>query len=708
MDLINNLHAVVASSIRMYNMLQDSRIIIPMAEKYPLLVQVEYYTGSSEADDTAKWLYRKFNDDPAVPGVRIPIYFTPNNGRLIPPVPTISSEADCVVVVLLTDDHLAAHAHDTATNGITWAEYVVQLYQFCMALPESYKFIPIQLTKNAYPIDKRLEGLNFLKAWDSDVDENRKFIARRLMNLLIRILLKNQTGHKGLASNQEFPPLQIFVSHTKLDLENEPRVVRSILEYLNAEHPEKTWFDSGDIDIGSVFKDAIERGLLDTTLLAILTDSYSSRSWCRREVLFAKQNKRPVVVVNAVQKREIRSFPYAGNTPVIRWNGSAQDALDLLLLETLRHIYAEETLNKHIQEGDETLPRSPELVTIVNKKCKTLLYPDPPLGSEELDLLSVTGIEIQTPLQRHALSNNLNERSLTIALSISPSEDLSKFGLCQAHLDRIYLEISRYLLLAGIRLAYGGHLQKDGYTVRLADLLHEPIMELHREKCPKEATPPTELVTYIAWPMLTTDEDVSRLGPLVEIRQCDRPPEINETINPIFIAHPSTDISVDNPLGRFAWARGLSLMRTRQTSETNARIVLGGKLGQKDYPYKGMMPGVLEEALLSIQYKKPLYIIGAFGGCARLIIDAIEGYPREELTWKYQSAIPYSDEVRKLYKEYKLSWKEFEDIASMLQQRGYQCLNNGLSVDANRELASTRSVERIVELIFSGLNRVTK
>ena len=245
------------------------------ATRFPLLVQIEYYTGSKEADDTAKWLYHKFNDDPAVPGIRIPIFFTPNDGRLEPPEPYIATEADRVVVVLLADDHLVANSRNVSKMGTTWADYAVRLRQICEASSETCTFVPVQLTKNAYPIDKRLEGLSFLRAWDLGISESRKFVARRLTNLLIRILLKKQAGHKALIGNQEFPPLKIFISHTKLDVEKEPKVVKALLNYLNAEHPEKIWFDSGDITIGSPFKDAIENGISDTALFAILTDSFS-------------------------------------------------------------------------------------------------------------------------------------------------------------------------------------------------------------------------------------------------------------------------------------------------------------------------------------------------------------------------------------------------------------------------------------------------
>lgn len=678
-----------------------------MTTRFPLSVQLEYYVGSKDAADTAEWLYSKFNDDPAVPGIRIPIYFTPDNGSFEPPEPRIATEAERVMVVLLADDHLAANVRTPTRSGITWADYAVQLHQLCDASPNTCKFVPVQLTKNGWPIDKRLADLNVLRAWDLEIVESRKFIARRLTNLLIRQLRQYRVGKTLPPGNQESPPVTIFLSHTKLDLENEPRVVKKLLEYLNAEQPEKTWFDSGDIVTGSPFEEAIDRGVSDTALLAVLTDSYSSRSWCRREVLLAKHYQRPVVVVDAVQEREVRSFPYAGNTPVIRWNGHPQDVVDLLLLETLRHAYAEESLKKQTRTGDEVLPGSPELVTMINRKCEAVLYPDPPLGPEELALLSLAGIQVQTPLERHALANNLRARSLIVALSVSDSEDLAGFGLRKPHLDGIFLELSRYLLLAGIRLAYGGHLQTDGYTIRLANLLRDPIVEQLRGEPPKETALPAELITFIPWPTPINVQDKAGLGLLVDVRRCDRPADIDEALDPTFVALPSVEIPVDSPLHRFAWSRGLTVMREYQTSEVNARIIVGGHLGSTGGGYKGRMPGVLEEALSSIRAKRPTYIVGAFGGCARLVIDTLEGVPRQELTWKYQSAIAYSAELRKLYQERKLVWDEYEDISAFLRDCGYPGLHNGLSVDENRELATTRSVERIVELVFLGLNRAT-
>jgi len=663
-----------------------------------LLVQFEYHPSSKDAAATAEYLHSVLNADPSVPGLQVPTCFTPEDGSGEPPEPRLASEADRVLIVLLADDQLAANARSATKNGMTWGDYAVRLRELCDA--SGNRFMPVQLTENGWPLDARLGDSNFLRAWAIDnVEQRRKLIARRLVHLLIRRLHPR-------AEDEDAPAVTIFLSHTKMDLETEPRVVKALLAHLTATQPEKTWFDSGDIASGSRFAKAIEAGVSDAALLAVITDSYSSRSWCRREVLLAKHYQRPVVVVDAVQEGEVRRFPYAGNTPVIRWRSQAQDVVDLLLRETLRHAYAEESLKQRRHPDDAVLPAGPELVTIVHrKKEQPVLYPDPPLGPEELAVLSSAGVRVETPLERYAQANNLRARSLTVALSVSSAEDVGRFGLRASHLDGILLELSRYLLVAGVRLAYGGHLKANGYTIRLADLLKDPIVEQLRGEPSRVEAAPAELVTYLAWPMPSSVRDEARLGPLVEVRRCDRPADIDETLDPAFVFIPQVELPLDSPLHRFAWARGLTVMRERQTSDVAARVIVGGRVGPSGDGYRGRMPGVLEEALLSIRSDRPVYLVGAFGGCARLVLDVLEGRSRPELTWDHQRAMPYSEELRRLYHERGQTWDEYDDIAAFLQSRSLAGLKNGLTLEENKELATTRSGERIVELVLRGLQQ---
>jgi len=117
------------------------------------------------------------------------------------------------------------------------------------------------------------------------------------------------------------------------------------------------------------------------------------------------------------------------------------------------------------------------------------------------------------------------------------------------------------------------------------------------------------------------------------------------------------------------------------------------------------MPGVLEETLLAIRAERPIYLIGAFGGCGRLVFDALEGRSRAELQWDHQKAAPFSEELRTLYKKRGETWDEYDAIAGELKERGLAGLKNGLTQDENGELATTRSAERIVELLLHGIQQ---
>ena len=670
--------------------------------KAPLLVQFAYHTSSDEAELLAECLHSALNDDPSVPGLRIPTLFMPETGPNDVPEPELATEADRVLVVALADDHLAAHAHRSTRSGRTWADYIVQMRRLCDQQRAGNRFMPVQLTQHAWPIDPRLADLNFLCAWAiDDKQEQRRTIGARIIHLALRLL-------QPRVSTEDAPPLTIFISHAKLDIDTEPRVVKSLLAHLTASQPQKTWFDSGDIEAGSRFAKEIEEGARDAALLAVLTDSYSSRSWCRREVLLAKHFQRPVVVVDAVQEREIRSFPYVGNVPVVRWKGNVQEVIDALLREALRQAYADENLRRRTRADEVVLPTVPELLTLVHlDRESVVLYPDPPLGPEELAVVEKTGIRVQTPLERHAQERDLTGKSLVVAISASPAEDISRFGLRSVHLEAALLEIARYLLISGIRLAYGGHLGTDGYTVRLANLLEDPVVRhLRGDRIESDVDGAPQIVNYLPWPTFESVHSQARVGALVEVIPCPRPDDVHETLDPLLTDPIRCKVPVDSAIRRFAWARGLTEMRRLQVAGVNARVALGGRIGSASNVYSGRMPGILEEILLSIDANQPVYLIGAYGGCARLVCEALNGRLQPELTWDYHRAIPHSVELCHLYGERGIAWENYDAIFQRLRDGGFGSLRNGLRSDENEELATTRSTERIVELILSGLQNV--
>lgn len=66
-------------------------------------------------------------------------------------------------------------------------------------------------------------------------------------------------------------------------------------------------------------------------------------------------------------------------------------------------------------------------------------------------------------------------------------------------------------------------------------------------------------------------------------------------------------------------AGALSAMRWELVNLCDARVCLGGRLTK----FSGARPGVIEEALYTLELKKPVYAGAIFGGASRLVVEAL-------------------------------------------------------------------------------------
>ena len=151
----------------------------------------------------------------------------------------------------------------------------------------------------------------------------------------------------------------------------------------------------------------------------------------------------------------------------------------------------------------------------------------------------------------------------------------------------------------------------------------------------------------------------------------------------------------------------MTAMRTRITAESFARVSIGGKIEG----YKGRCAGLIEEPLLSLRAAKPLFLVGAFGGCTRLVIDLLEQRDRPEMTTQVaRQEVTYYDDVAALYQEHGQEFKTREELASEIRSFGHPgpaaALKNGLSDEQNRELFYCADARRAAELILTGIRKL--
>src|SRR4029077_18725352 len=244
-------------------------------KKEPLLVHLVFHPESPSARELAQHVHRQLNSDIIVPGLRVPTVFCPACVGCTPPARLRIDFAERNFVVLLADDRLSI---DNA-----WCGFCAEAWASCQ--DNSFaRCVPFQLSENAWPLDARLKEVSFAKAYLQPSAEARSaFVVRRIVVELCRYLANLDKVEESAFQ----APITLFLSHTKADLNKEPRVTQRFIECLREDQPIEAWVDAGDIQLGSKYAEAINRGIERTSLLVVLTDAYATREWCREEVLLA-------------------------------------------------------------------------------------------------------------------------------------------------------------------------------------------------------------------------------------------------------------------------------------------------------------------------------------------------------------------------------------------------------------------------------------
>ncbi|MEA2684806.1 MAG: hypothetical protein QOE93_1, partial [Actinomycetota bacterium] len=202
--------------------------------------------------------------------------------------------------------------------------------------------------------------------------------------------------------------LKIFISHAKSD----GAVLAGELDQRIARAKLGAFLDSHTIVEGLQFDDVINKATGDRegATVAVVTDAYASREWCRIEALQVKRLGLPLVALDAVKSGQERSLPYLGNVPLVRDSDDREAVFDEVLIALLREVVRSRWFPGHVarlggeQNGLLVMSRPPELLTVLhllgeNPGASSIIYPDPPLATNELAVLenAAKGPKFVTP-----------------------------------------------------------------------------------------------------------------------------------------------------------------------------------------------------------------------------------------------------------------------------------------------------------------------
>lgn len=305
--------------------------------------------------------------------------------------------------------------------------------------------------------------------------------------------------------------------------------------------------------------------------------------------------------------------------------------------------------------------------------------------------------------------SNYPLRDKLIAVSMSENEELLTLGYSAEHLNDLCLQLARSLLRLGASVAYGGILGVGNFTKTLYEAARWEL-ESHPSKN-ENSILKTPFVNYQPWPhyLRVTLEEVARQ------QDTCRYEFVGDREVP---GQPSGDKNDDNRRAAHASTR----MRRWMAADCHSRIVVGGKTTK----FAGLLPGIVEEALFHLEAKKPLYIVGGFGGAAgdlakailrRSDADPLPGSLNQE---SREGSVPFDDllqafpnanEAVKLqhdvsYEDARRSYARLHDQVNLIRKSGLRSLNNGLDAEANASLMKSEDANEIVGSVVKGLNSV--
>ena len=362
----------------------------------PFMLYIAWHPGYARGAEIAEVLREHYGSDrykriEGGSGVRVMFRSAAVAGARIPfPVDWDSSGTTAVVVLI--DSALAADAE--------WTKYVLDFAREAAKEGTQSMVIPVEMETGALDIGLNEQVLRWARWGGNDEQREQRLIrdltyefSRMLRSYLAQLQYPDAKDELG----QFLKKIDVFLSHSKHDNYGEP-VARAIRDWLHNNSALSSFLDVHDIPPGLLFSEVIDYSIENGVMVAIYTDSFSSRSWCQHEVITAKRANVPMLVVDCLQSLDERAFPYLANVPVIRMNPDHPDRIEqiagLLLDEVFKDFLWKcrvETLGK-VATRTIFRARAPELLSLATLSEPggdnkwTIVYPDPPLGTEEAKL----------------------------------------------------------------------------------------------------------------------------------------------------------------------------------------------------------------------------------------------------------------------------------------------------------------------------------
>ncbi|MEM1106952.1 MAG: hypothetical protein AAGH87_11245 [Pseudomonadota bacterium] len=357
--------------------------------------------------------------------------------------------------------YLAEHGLKTAVSGANpWSAFHQNVCARLRSHPDTTMLLSIAMQKSAHPISDtpEIECVPYFETDNNHYDiDTKEGLPSKAVRYLLTLLLSRACAFARRQLHRQAPssqvtwdpetPIKVFLSHTR---SKGRATALAIRERMRAFQSNKSgvepYLDSYETPYGASYRKTFEDTIKDGVFVAIHTEDYATRSYCRWEMLVAKRYHRPIVVVHMLKHGEARTFPYSGNTPLAVPERELRDLVPgtqieptsqreveappkltdaqaaeiefiviSVLSETLRFkifgAKAWSVANELKETPAAILSRPPELMDVAELHAQRtreagplrnalIVYPDPPLDAEEARLVN----ELSMPYKAMSLS----------------------------------------------------------------------------------------------------------------------------------------------------------------------------------------------------------------------------------------------------------------------------------------------------------------
>lgn len=276
-------------------------------------------------------------------GAGIPVYFRREiEGYRI--TPSIDYRgANLNVIVLLVDEQIV---FDPA-----WRAAVVTLTEEAQKAGKGGKtdtlILPIALHDSFYRMGPIYDGFNSIRLLSIVKEEPQSFL--NAVASLRRNITESMARNIRNIGGKSAPPLKIFLSHAKRDGREVAEAIRDDIRSIGQF---EAWYDANDLPYGKEWDKPMRAAVSEDTaaMIAVRTDAYPSRPWCRREASLARSplqigktrvwRIQPTVAVDLPGRSWSGSIPMLAGVPRIGWDPTrpketTESVVDRLVLEVL-------------------------------------------------------------------------------------------------------------------------------------------------------------------------------------------------------------------------------------------------------------------------------------------------------------------------------------------------------------------------------------